>query len=93
MDVTIRAKTITKYYYRMNRKAKGITANNGISPKGKKFSARNLYEKYSTRGKRNFLSYVARAKATFTEPSIERDTKRHKQKIRKAINRSKVVTK
>lgn len=89
-DVTIRAKTITKYYYRMNRKAKGIAANNGISPKGKKISARNLYEKYSARGKkRNFLSYVALAKTTFKEPSIERDTKRHMQKIRKAINRSK----
>lgn len=88
-DVVIRPKTVTKYYYRMYRKAKGITSQGGISKNGKKISNRNLYQKYSIRGAYgkdgNFLSYVLRAQSVFGEPSIERDTKNHMQKIRRAL--------
>lgn len=89
MNVVIRPKTVTKYYYRMYRKAKGIVMANGISPRGRKISKRNLYEKYSIKGayinKGNFLSYVARAKFIFKEDTVERDTKKHMQKIKRAL--------
>ena len=88
-NVVIRPKTVTKYYYRMYRKAKGIVMSDGISPRGRKISKRNLYEKYSIKGayinKGNFLSYVARAKFIFEEDSVERDTKNHMQKIKRAL--------
>ena len=89
----IRPKTVTKYYYRMHRKVKGITSNGGISPRGRKISKRNLYEKYSVRGahgrKGNFLSYVSRSNAIFGEEAIERDTRNHMQKIKRALKQMK----
>lgn len=91
MKVTVRPKTITKYYYRMRRKGKTIARSRGISPKGNHISNRNIYEKYSERGKYgkhgNFLTYIERADGIFRhEPYITRDTKRHMQKIRNVIS-------
>lgn len=88
--VTVRPKTITKYYYRMRRKGKTIAKLKGVSPKGKHISNRNIYEKYSERGaygkRGNFLTYIERADGIFRdEQYITRDTKRHMQKIRKVI--------
>ena len=88
--VTVRPKTITKYYYRMRRKGKTIAKLKGVSPKGKHISNRNIYEKYSERGaygkRGNFLTYIERADGVFRdEQYITRDTKRHMQKIRKVI--------
>lgn len=90
INVTVRPKTITKYYYRMRRKGKTIAKRRGISPKGKHISNRNIYEKYSERGAHgkhgNFLTYIERADGIFRdEKYITRDTKRHMQKIRNAI--------
>ncbi len=88
--VSIRSKTISKYYYKLYRKAKTITRHGGYTQSGKKISGRNLYERYSIKGAKsergNFLTYVNRAKREYgkTEP-IDRDTKRHLQKIRKAL--------
>ena len=64
----------------------------GYTAKGKHISCKNLYEKYSIRGayrkKGNFLSYVNRARAEFgSSEAIDRDTKRHMQKIRHALKR------
>lgn len=88
--VTVRSKTTTKYYYRMYRKAKTIANSGGYTPTGKRISAKNLYQRYSIRGsygqKGNYLSYVSRAKKIFgSSESIDRDTKRHMQKIKKAL--------
>ena len=91
--VSIRAKTISKYYYRMRRKAKTILRHN---EKNKHCSCENLYRLYSERGahvnKRNtgnFLTYVGRAEKCFgSNEAINRDTKRHMQKIRKAMTQS-----
>lgn len=97
--VSIRAKTIGKYYYRMYSKAKTIRRNRG---KGRQVSASNLYALYSCKGARgyyikrkdgktkrksgNFLSYVGRAKGVFGKDElINRDTRRHMGKIKKAI--------
>lgn len=89
--VTIRDKTLSKYYYRMYRKIKTITQNDGYTKTGKRISCQNLYEKYSYKGaagpKGNFLSYVARAKKEFgCSEAIDRSTKYHMQKIRKRLN-------
>ena len=80
--ITIRDKTISKYYYRMYRKAKTIIKNNGFTWKGNKISAHVLYEKYSSsrpkakpkhsdglqkRRNGNFLTYVKRAREEFEE--------------------------
>lgn len=48
--VRVKDKTVSKYYHRLNRKIKTISKNGGISPKGKKISCKNLYEKYSYKG-------------------------------------------
>ena len=60
--IKIRRKSITKYYYRMNRKAKSTRIGDGITYKGNKISMGNLYEIYSERGKKtNFIDYLKRA--------------------------------
>ncbi len=89
--VIIRAKTITKYYYRMYSKAKTIAKNGGYSYKGRRISKKNLYKGYSIRGafckRGNFISYVERSKGVFGKnEAIDRDTKNHMQKINKALN-------
>lgn len=96
-EITIRDKTITKYYYRLYRKLNTIVKNEGYTPKGKRISCKNLYEKYSIKGsnlknkdgevKGNFITYVQRAEKVFgkSEP-IDRKTKRHMLKIRRKLN-------
>ena len=93
-QISIRSKTISKYYYKLYRKAKTITRNGGFTPSGKKISGKNLYERYSIKGansaRGNFLTYVNRAKKEYGKDElIDRDTKRHMQKIRKALRLSK----
>ncbi len=86
--ITIRPKTISKYYYRMYSKAKTITRNKGFTKDGKRISKENLYKNYSIRGakKGNFLTYVERSKARFgNNEDIDKSTKNHMQKIRKAL--------
>lgn len=90
-QVFIRPKTISKYYHRMYRKANYIVASGGFTCKGNRISCGNLYRVYSERGayakRGNFLSYVKRAEKVYTgEKGITRDTRRHMQKIRKALN-------
>ena len=89
--VSIRAKTISKYYYRMYRKAKNIANTDGYTSKGKHISCENLYRRYSERGADgkpgNFLTYVSRAEKEYgSNEAITRDTKRHMQKIRKTLD-------
>ena len=90
LTVSIRAKTTAKYYYRMYRKAKTIAKNGGYTSTGKHISGKNLYQRYTIRGSHgkrgNYLSYVARAKKVFgSAEAIDRDTRRHMQKIRKVL--------
>lgn len=88
--IRIRSKTISKYYYRMYRKARGISKMGGYTPDGKRITGKNLYMSYSRKGAQkghgNFLTYVDRAAAEFgpSEP-VTQDTRRHMQKIRKAL--------
>ena len=97
-EVTIRDKTITKYYYRLYRKLKTIVKNGGYSPKGKKISCKNLYEQYTEKGawtrgeeahiKGNFITYVKRAQKIYGENEpIDRKTRRHLLKIRRGLDK------
>lgn len=79
--VSIRMKTLGKYYYRMYSKVKTIRKSGKCSPKGKHISNKNLYALYSVKGAKgyritqkngkikwssgNFLSYVRRAEKEF----------------------------
>lgn len=89
-NVRIRSKTVSKYYYRMYRKAHNIAKMGGYTPDGKRITGKNLYMTYSRKGAKkgpgNFLTYVNRAAAEYgpNEP-IKQDTRRHMQKIRKAL--------
>jgi len=89
-QVRIRSKTISKYYYRMYRKARGIVKQGGRTRHGKPISCRELYGNYSKKGAKgrqgNFLTYVNRASIIYgpNEP-IGKDTDRHLQKIRKVL--------
>jgi hypothetical protein len=88
--VRIRAKTISKYYYRMYRKAKSIARMGGMTPDGRRITGRNLYMSYSRKGSKtghgNFLTYVDRAAAEYgPHESIKKDTRKHMQKIRRIL--------
>ncbi len=92
VKIRIRAKTVSKYYYRMYRKAKNIVKSGGYTSDGKPISCKNLYNSYSRKGANrkqgNFLTYVARATDEYgANESITQDTKRHMQKIRKALKK------
>lgn len=49
-EITIRDKTLSKYYHRLYRKAGTIARHNGFTSEGNRISCKNLYEKYSYKG-------------------------------------------
>ncbi len=90
--VTIRDKTISKYYYKMYRKLKTIVKAEGFTKNGNRISCNNLYLKYTRKGahvgKGNFISYVQRSQKIFgNSESIDRGTSRHLQKIRQQLDK------
>lgn len=92
--VSLRAKTVSKYYQRMRHKAKTIAKSNGYTKNGNRISKKNLYIKYSVRGATNksgnFLTYVNRAQESrrFGEDEqIAVVSKRNMEKIRKFLKK------
>lgn len=99
-NITIRDKTISKYYHKLYRKAKYIPRHHYTSPKGNRISCKKLYELYSDKGSRpqkssdgkryikhgNFLTYVRKAQIVFANEPINRSTKNHMRKIRCALS-------
>ena len=95
--ISLRDKTISKYYNRMYRKAKTIIRQGGISPKGNRITGKELYKRYSYKGAkgfdrktkkplRNFISYVQRAEKIFgPDEAVDLVGKRHMQKISKRL--------
>ena len=97
--ITIRDKTITKYYYRTYRKADNIIKMGWKTKNRKRISCTELYRVYSKKGafpskeewekgeRGNFISYVKRAEKVFgkEEPYIGRVAKVHMAKIRKRL--------
>lgn len=93
-EVSIRDKTISKYYYRMYKKAKAIVKSGGYTKKKNKISCKHLYAKYSIKGayakdckQGNFLTYIRRAQNIFKSEPINRKTKKHMLKIRRVLNK------
>lgn len=91
-QISIRDKTISKYYYRMYRKAKTISKHYGYNRYGVKISNKEIYKLYSIKGAYtkpgNFITYANRAQRQFSEQkSISRSTRNHMQKIKKAIHK------
>lgn len=96
--VTIRDKTISKYYYRMHRKLRNIKDCQGISKSGKKISNKILYEKYSIRGafkdKGNFITYVKKAEKIFgKDEAVNKVIINHMNKIGRQLNEIKASRK
>ena len=75
----------------MYRKAKNVAQIRSKKLSGKHVSDKNLYMAYSQKGAKvghgNFLAYVDRALAEYgPQESINQDTRRHMQKIRKVLS-------
>ena len=92
--VSLRAKTVSKYYQRMRRKAKTIPKSGGYTKKGNHISKKSLYMRYSIRGAAgkpgNFFTYVNRAqdKDCFGKSeNIGIISERNMQKIQKFLKK------
>lgn len=94
-SVSIRAKTVSRYYNKLYRKIRTVTKSRGVTKDGRRLSCRNLYKIYSIKGAflgknhedGNFLTYAKRAERVFkNEPALALVSKRHMQKIRKRLN-------
>ena len=87
-NIRIRPRAITKYYYRMRRKANTIGRSNWTSTKGKHISAKELYSIYSRNDeKQTFIDYARKAKGILKLNDQEANAliKHHKRKIAMAI--------
>lgn len=87
-NIRIRPRAITKYYYRMRRKANTIGRSNWTSSKGRRISAKELYSIYSRNDeKQTFIDYARKAKGILKLNDQEANTliKHHKRKIAMAI--------
>ena len=87
-NIRIRPRAITKYYYRMRRKARTIGRSNWTSSKGRHISAKELYSIYSQNDeKQTFIDYARKAKGILKLNDREADAliKHHKRKIAMAI--------
>lgn len=97
--VFIRDKTISKYYYRMYRKARSIRKANGVTKYGNIISNKKIYEKYSIKGskqddrnrhqKGNFITYVIRASSVYMDDdAVGKVMSNHMVKIKRATRRN-----
>ena len=87
-NIRIRPRAITKYYYRMRRKANTIGRSNWTSSKGRRISAKELYSIYSRNDeKQTFIDYARKAKGILKLNHQEANAliKHHKRKIAMAI--------
>ena len=87
-NIRIRPRAITKYYYRMRRKANTIGRSNWTSSKGRRISAKELYSIYSSNDeKQTFIDYARKAKGILKLNDQEANAliKHHKRKIAMAI--------
>ena len=87
-SIRIRPRAITKYYYRMRRKANTIGRSNWTSSKGRRISAKELYSIYSRNDeKQTFIDYARKAKgiSKLNDQEANALIKHHKRKIAMAI--------
>lgn len=85
-SVKLRAKTTSKYYYRMRHKARTVYRRR---KKHKRTGTKELYRLYSSFGEHdgigNFLTYLRRAEDIFKDENISDIRKRHKYKIKRIL--------
>lgn len=91
-NIYLRAKTMSKYYYRMYKKIKNINLSEKVSKNGNIISCNILYENYSIKnnGKRNFLNYITRAEKIFTDEDnryIKNIRYTHLKKIKRKVKK------
>lgn len=85
-NITLRHKTLTKYYYKLYRTVKRYKRGNS------KVSKKKIYDKFSTQGvgqkRGNFISYVKRSEKVFcNEKKISKINKKSKQKVTEALSK------
>lgn len=82
-----RPKGITKYYYRLHRKAKNIRRCNGVTKLGHVISNSNIYNLYSERGEQNYISYLKNCYRIMEihDPEAEAIVKHNMTKIKRLI--------
>lgn len=94
--VSIRAKTVSKYYYKLYRKLRTIVRSEGVTKNGNRVSCQNIYKKYSIKGASvgqkhrdgNFITYVMKAERVFKdEKAVALIRQRHMQKIRRQLKK------
>ena len=94
--VSLRDKTISKYYNKVYRKIKTIVKHNFVSKYGNPISCNNLYTLYSKNGAipnsenkwGNFITYVNKCEKIFgKDENVNLIKRRHMQKIRKRLKR------
>lgn len=89
-ETKIRPRAITKYYYRMRRKARTIGYCNWVTPKGRHITAKNLYSIYAMpdekdnvrnssksskyKGNQTFITYARRARRILRLTDSEADS-------------------
>jgi hypothetical protein len=101
-NIKLRPKAITKYYYRMHRKARTIGRNNWQSSKGKHIFAKKLYSIYASNDKyvsndkkQTFIDYAKRAKnklEIINDKETDAVINHHKRKIAHAIKSGQRIT-
>ena len=87
-DTRMRPRSITKYYYRMRRKARTVRRSREASPHVKHVTARNLYQIYANNGRRpTFIGYAKKSARILglRDPETEAVIRKHKQKIAQAL--------
>jgi RNA-directed DNA polymerase len=85
----IRQKTISRFQRRMVQAVRSAArAANKASGDGKdgRVWRRELYERYSHLGKRNFVTYAYRCASIMNAPEIKRQTRRHWERLNRLIN-------
>lgn len=88
--IRVRPRSITKYYYRMRRKAHTIGRMQWRSPKGRHIVPHRLYRIYSAggRGRQTYIDYLRRAEAILElqDPEARALLRGYKRKIKMAIH-------
>ncbi len=85
----IRQKTIARYQRRMVQAVRSASrAASKAAGEGKdgRIRRRELYERYSHLGKRNFVTYAYRCAEIMNAPEIKRQTRRHWERLNELIN-------
>lgn len=90
-NVYIRSSSMSRYYKRMTTRIReNLKAAYGKKSIGHHVFRKKLYNRYSSKGERNFISYAKRASATMNSSTIHRQYKASIEKVRKRMDEKKL---